>query len=55
MDKLSQSQEKISYLMYMDDIKLFAEKEKELETQKHTVRINSHDIGMEFGIEKGVC
>ena len=33
--KLSESQEKINHLMYMDDIKLFAENEKELETQIH--------------------
>ena len=38
--------------MYMDDIKLFAKKEKELETQIQAVRIYSHDIGMEFAIEK---
>ena len=38
--------------MYMDDIKLFANEEKELETQIHTVRIHSQDIGMEFSIEK---
>ena len=42
----------IDHLMYMDDIKLFAKMEKELETLKHTVRIYSLDIGMEFGIEK---
>ena len=36
----------------MDDIKLFAKKEKELETLIHTIRISSQDIGMEFGIEK---
>ena len=35
----------------MDEIKLFSKKEKELETLKHTVRIYSQDIGMEFGIE----
>ena len=40
--------------MYMDDIKLFAKNEKDLETLKHTVRIFSQDIGMEFGIEKCV-
>ena len=40
--------------MYMDDIKLFAKNEKELETLIHTVRIYSQDIGMEFGIEKCV-
>ena len=36
----------------MDDIKLFAKNEKELETRIHAVRIFSQDIGMEFGIEK---
>ena len=50
--KLSRSQEKINHLMYMDDIKLFAKNEKELETLTHTVRIYSQDIGMEFGREK---
>ena len=50
--KLSKSQEKINHLMYMDDIKLFAKNEKELETLKETVRIYSQDIGMEFGKEK---
>ena len=38
--------------MYMDDFKLFAKNEKDLETLIHTVRIYSQDIGMEFGIEK---
>ena len=50
--KLSRPQEKINHLMYMDDIKLFAKNEKELETLIHVVRIYSQDIGMEFGIEK---
>ena len=36
----------------MDDIKLFAKNEKELETLTQVVRIHSQDIGMEFGIEK---
>ena len=36
----------------MDDIKLFAENEKELETLICAVRIYSHDIGIESGIEK---
>ena len=40
--------------MYMDEIKLFAKNEKELETLIHTVRIYSWDIGMEFGLEKCV-
>ena len=38
--------------MYMDDIKRFAKKEKELETLIQTVRIYRQDIGMEFGKEK---
>ena len=50
--KLSKSQEKINHQMYMDDIKLFAKNEKELETLIHTIRIYSQDIGMEFSIEK---
>ena len=40
--------------MYIDDIKLFAKNEKELETLIHAVRIYSEDIEMEFGIEKCV-
>ena len=50
--KLSGSLEKINHLMDMDDIKLFAKNEKQLETLIHAVRIYSRDIGMEFGIEK---
>ena len=36
----------------MGDIKLFAKKEKGLETLMQTIRIFSQDIRMEFGIEK---
>ena len=50
--KISRSQDKINYLMYMDDVKLFSKNEKELETLMHAVRIYSQNIGMEFGIEK---
>ena len=38
----------------MDDIKLLAKNEKELETLINIVRIYSRDIGIEFGIEKCV-
>ena len=38
----------------MDDIKLSAKIEKGLETLLKTVREYSHDIGMEFGMEKCV-
>ena len=50
--KLSKSQEKINHLMYMDDSKLFSKNEMEQETLKHTVRIYSQDIWMEFGTGK---
>ena len=38
--------------MYMDDIKLFAKNENELETLIDADRICSQDIGMEFDKEK---
>ena len=38
--------------MYMDDIKLFAKSEKELQTLIQTVRTYNKDTKMEFGIEK---
>ena len=38
--------------MYMDDIKLFAKNENEVESLIHAVRIYCQDIGIEFGIEK---
>ena len=50
--KLTKLQEKITHLMYMDDVKLFAKNQKELETLIHAVRIYRQDIGMKFGIEK---
>ena len=50
--KFSKSQEKINHLMHIDEFKLFAKNEKELETLIQTVRIYSQYIGMEFGIEK---
>ena len=53
--QLHKSREEINHLMLMDDIKLFAKKEKELETIKQTVRIFSQDIGREFGIENAPC
>merc|ERR1712015_64093 len=36
----------------MDDLKLYAESEEELDSLIQTVRIISNDIGMEFGLEK---
>ena len=50
--KLTKLQEKINHLMYIDDFKLSAKNEKELETLIQAVRKNSQVIGMEFGIKK---
>ena len=36
--------------MYIDNIKLFAKYEKDLETLIHAVGIYSQDIGMEFSM-----
>ena len=38
--------------MCMDDIKLFAKNEKELEILIHAVRIYSQDEGMDLGLKK---
>ena len=38
--------------MYMNDIKLFARIDKELESLIQTIRIDNDDIGMKFRIEK---
>jgi hypothetical protein len=43
---------KISHLHYMDDLKLTAKSEEELQKQIQTVKAFSDDIHMEFGLEK---
>ena len=42
----------LNYLLFMDDLKLFARSEKEVDSLVQTVRICSGDIGMEMGISK---
>ena len=39
-------------MIIIDYIKLFAENEKQLEILIKSVKIYTHDIGMEFSIEK---
>ncbi len=53
--KCTEMQEKINDLMYMDDIKLFAKNEKELETLIHVVRIYSQEIGMKLALKNVLC
>jgi hypothetical protein len=43
---------KISHLLYMDDSKLIAKSEEELQKQIQTVKTFSDDIHKEFGLEK---
>ena len=52
--KLHKSQEKINHLLYMNDIKRFAKKDKELATLIQAMRICNQDMGIEFAIEKCV-
>ena len=42
----------INDLLFMDDLKLYAKDEKQLDSLANTVQIFSLDIGMEFGIDK---
>ena len=48
------TQTKISHLLYMDDLKLIAKSEEELQKQIQTVKTFSDDIHMEFGLDKCV-
>ena len=50
--EFSESKEKINHLLYKDDLKLYSQNEKGLDSLVQTVRVFSEDIGMEFGIEK---
>ena len=50
--EFSGSKEKISHLLFMDDLKLYSRNEKELDSLVQTILIFSKDIGMEFGKEK---
>ena len=43
---------KINHLFYMDDIKLYAKSERDIDSLIHLTRIFSSDIGMSFGLDK---
>ena len=46
------SEKTINHLFYMDDLKLYAKNDSELEGLLKTVKQFSDDIGMEFGLDK---
>ena len=50
--EFSERKEKINHLLYMDDLKMYSQSEKGLDSLVQTVHVFSEDIGMEFGIEK---
>ena len=50
--EFSESKKKINHILFMDDLKLYSQSEKGLDSLVQTVRVFSEDIGMEFGIEK---
>ena len=45
-------QEKISHLLYIDDLKVYTRNEEELEQAKKLVEKFSNDINMTFGLDK---
>ena len=50
--EFSESKEKINYLLFMDDLKLYSRSKKGLNSLVKTVCVFSEDVEMEFGIEK---
>ena len=44
--------ERLNHLLFMDDLKLYAKNERELDSLIQTVRVFSDDIDMVFGLEK---
>ena len=46
------NKDKKSHLLYMDDLKLTAKSEEELQKQIQTIKTFSDYIHMEFGLEK---
>ena len=50
--KLRHSDRRINHLLFMDDLKLYASNDNELESLVNEVKNYSDDIGMEFGLSK---
>ena len=49
---LGNTGKQVNLLLFMDDLKLYAGSEKELESLVNVVESYSRDIGMEFGMDK---
>ena len=50
--EFSEIKGKINHLLFMDDLKLYSQNEKGLDSLVQTIRVFSEDIRIEFGIEK---
>ena len=50
--ELEKGGKKINHLLFMDDLKLFAKNEDQIDSLVNTVKIFSEDIKMEFGLPK---
>ena len=50
--EFSEIKEKINHLLFMDELKLYSQSEKGLDSLVQIVCVFSEDIVMEFGIEK---
>ena len=50
--KFSKSKKQINHLLFMDDLKLYAKDEADLDKLINVVSVYSRDIGMEFGLDK---
>ena len=49
-----ESKGNINHLLFMDDLKLYSQSEKGLDSLVQTVRVFAEDLGLELGIEKNV-
>ena len=50
--RFSKSKKQINHLLFMDDLKLYAKDEADLDKLINVVSVFSRDIGMEFGLDK---
>ena len=50
--KLGNTGKLVNHLLFMDDLKLYASSQRELDSLVRTVESYSRDIGMEFGMDK---
>ena len=50
--QLGKDRSKINYLLFMDDLKLYAKNAKKLDSLVQKVKIYSEDMSMKFGIQK---